>query len=48
MQRQERDLQHAAPASEGALDNDVFVPLAAGSAEALASGDKALARALGR
>lgn len=45
MLRQERDAQRAAPASEGALDNDVFVPLAEGAAEALASGDQALARA---
>ena len=34
-----------APASEGALDNDVFVPLSSEAAQALASGDQALARA---
>jgi len=34
-----------APASEGALDNDVFVPIAETSARALASGDQALERA---
>lgn len=34
-----------APAGEGALDNDVFVPVSAEAAQALSNGDQALARA---
>ncbi len=42
---QEDEPAHEAPAAEGALNNDVFVPISAEATLALANGDQALARA---